>query len=29
MNVNWDTLTHTQWDAHHAAAAGPLQQDWA
>ncbi len=29
MKVNWDTLTHPVWDAHHAAAAAPLQQDWA
>jgi Acetyltransferase (GNAT) domain len=29
MKVNWDTMTHPEWDAHHAAAAGPLQQDWA
>ena len=28
MKVNWDTLSHPEWDAHHAAAA-PLQQDWA
>ncbi len=29
MKVNWDTLLHPEWDAHHAAAAAPLQQDWA
>ena len=29
MKVNWDTLSHPEWDAHHAAAAAPLQQDWA
>ncbi len=29
MKVNWDTLTYPEWDAHHAAAAAPLQQDWA
>ena len=29
MKVNWDTLTHPVWDAHHATAAAPLQQDWA
>jgi hypothetical protein len=29
MKVNWDTLSHPDWDAHHAFAAGPLQQDWA
>ena len=29
MKVNWDSLGHEAWDAHHAAAAAPLQQDWA
>jgi hypothetical protein len=29
MKVNWDTLSYPEWDAHHAAAAAPLQQDWA
>ena len=29
MKVNWDTLIHPDWDVHHAAAAAPLQQDWA
>jgi hypothetical protein len=29
MKVNWDTLNYPEWDAHHAAAAAPLQQDWA
>ena len=29
MKVHWDTLASAQWDAYHAAAAGPLQQDWA
>ncbi len=29
MKVNWDTLSFTEWDAHHTAAAAPLQQDWA
>ena len=29
MKVNWDTLPLQAWDAHHAAAAAPLQQDWA
>jgi hypothetical protein len=29
MKVIWDTLTYPEWDAHHAAAAAPLQQDWA
>ena len=29
MKVNWDTLSHPEWDGHHAAAAAPLQQDWA
>lgn len=29
MKVNWDTLSYPAWDAHHAAAAAPLQQDWA
>ena len=29
MKVNWDTLSYPEWDAHHAAAATPLQQDWA
>jgi len=29
MKVNWDTLAFAEWDAHHVAAAAPLQQDWA
>ncbi len=29
MKVHWDTLASAQWDAYHAAATGPLQQDWA
>ncbi len=29
MKVNWDTLSYPEWDAHHATAAAPLQQDWA
>ena len=29
MKVNWDTLSYPEWDAHHAAATAPLQQDWA
>jgi hypothetical protein len=29
MKVSWDTLSYPEWDAHHAAAAAPLQQDWA
>lgn len=29
MKVNWDALSYPEWDAHHAAAAAPLQQDWA
>ena len=29
MKVNWDTLSYPEWDAHHSAAAAPLQQDWA
>lgn len=29
MKVTWDSLTYPEWDAHHAAAAAPLQQDWA
>ena len=29
MKVNWDTLSYPEWDALHATALGPLQQDWA
>lgn len=29
MKVNWETLSYPEWDAHHGAAAAPLQQDWA
>jgi len=29
MKVTWDTLAQAEWDAHHARAAAPLQQDWA
>jgi hypothetical protein len=29
VNVVWDGLDMTEWDAAHARAAAPLQQDWA
>ena len=29
MKVNGHTMLRPDWDAHHAAAAAPLQQDWA
>jgi hypothetical protein len=29
MKVQWDQVDMAFWDAHHARAAAPLQQDWA
>jgi len=29
MKVTWDSLDMVEWDAAHARAAAPLQQDWA
>jgi hypothetical protein len=29
MKVTWDSLNMVEWDAAHARAAAPLQQDWA
>ncbi len=29
MNVEWNTLPRTAWDAFHAARPAPLQQSWA